>query len=166
MDRWGNTPLADAINYEHRTGDARPVTLLRAVDNKPLALPPSPESTSRLNAYQQRLSQTQAAMISAAEGDVMTLKQLLDNGIDVNCSDYDRRTPLAVRQKNSRIQLLQNRPRERMLTVISPNLDLSLSESLEITDSRFRRSAKCCRAPHCIRSRYRYARSMGFHCVP
>lgn len=98
-DRWGNSALIDAINYANRTGDSEPARILRAVEGRS-------QSSGRAEVgdnFEKVLDKTQAenlrkqtAMNAAAEGDILTLKRLLDSGLDANCADYDRRTPLAV----------------------------------------------------------------------
>ena len=72
-DRWGNTALQDAIN--HKQG---PVTGLLV------------QWKSELN------SENAAGRLcdAASEGNIDSLKLILEHGIDPNTGDYDNRTPL------------------------------------------------------------------------
>lgn len=99
-DRWGNSPLADAMSYANRTGDSEPARILRAVEGRSNSLTRTDAGDNLetvMDAHQVELLRKQTAMTAAAEGDVVTLKRLLDSGLDVNYSDYDKRTPLSVR---------------------------------------------------------------------
>lgn len=95
FDRWGNSPLADAENYANRTGKSEPIRLLRAVEGRPITseveAPPQGITTQQL-----KFLQKHRALSAAAEGDIVTLKKLLDAGLEVDCIDYDKRTPLTV----------------------------------------------------------------------
>lgn len=98
FDRWGNSPLADAENYANRTGNSEPIRILRAVEGRTSGsmVEASPQG---LNTQQLELLQKQTALTAAADGDIVTLRKLLDAGLDVDCNDYDKRTPLTVSRK-------------------------------------------------------------------
>lgn len=88
--------MADARNYESRTRDSRPISLLEEVAGKSTGNVRDWQTAKVLDAVdEERLNYS--AMIAAAEGDTTTLRQMLMNGVDANCTDYDQRTPLAVR---------------------------------------------------------------------
>lgn len=96
FDRWSNSPIADAANYASRTGDTEPIRLLRAIEGRSNG-PTSDTSTINVVDSHQRVAlRNQAAMIAAADGDIATIKRLIQKGLDVNSHDYDRRTPLSV----------------------------------------------------------------------
>lgn len=86
----------DAANYERRTGDSEPIRLLRAVEGRSGGSLGDATPQAAFDSHQREVLRNQAAMIAAADGNVATMQDLLDNGLDVNCSDYDRRTPLTV----------------------------------------------------------------------
>lgn len=89
-DRWGNTPVADADNFATRTGDSEGIRLLRAIEGRSV-------ETSNATAQQKHAMLKYAAMTAVSDGDVDRLKRLIKDGLNVNMSDYDRRTPLMVR---------------------------------------------------------------------
>lgn len=95
-DRWGNLPVVDAINCEQRTGDSEPVRLLRAVEGQVSGNPVVDDGWPELNSQRREQLRNHMAMEAAASGDIVTLKRLLDSGLEVDCADYDRRTPLTV----------------------------------------------------------------------
>jgi len=80
MDRWGHTPLDDAVRGEHGAVEA----LLRARG----------ATTGKSQAL--AVADTLADVIDAAsKGDVDTIRRLvLEKAVDVNQGDYDRRTAL------------------------------------------------------------------------
>lgn len=94
-DRWNNTAIADALNYEKRTKNTEAVRLLRAVEGRDVGSS-ADTSTDRLDPELEQIGRKYSAMIAAANGNVQSLRQLLTNGLDVNMRDYDRRTPLMV----------------------------------------------------------------------
>lgn len=112
-DRWGNTPLHDAIAYERATGASDAVRILRAagardadtkVDSEvPPSLPQAeiaekPKGQPAITTP--HASQTRCSIalsVAIHEDDEETVAQLLRTGIDVNVGDYDGRTPLTVR---------------------------------------------------------------------
>lgn len=88
------------MNYANRTGDSEPARILRAVEGRSHLVKTADVGDNVekvLDKNQAENLRNQTAINAAAEGDVVTLKRLLDSGLDVNCTDYDRRTPLAVR---------------------------------------------------------------------
>lgn len=93
FDRWNNSPLVDAMNYANRTGDSEPIRLLRSVEGRAAG---HVEECGVLDSHHRTTLVNQAAMIAAADGDVDGLEKLITSGLDLNCCDYDRRTPLMV----------------------------------------------------------------------
>lgn len=95
QDRWKNTPLADAMNYARRTGDSEPVRLLRAIEGRD-SFSNSDGNADRFDPAREQMARNYMAMVAAVNGDLVTLRRLLNDGLDVNLFDYDRRTPLMV----------------------------------------------------------------------
>lgn len=95
-DRWNNSPAVDAGNFEARTGNSEPVRLLRAIEGRSVGNLHEATSQRVLDTHQIEVLRNQAAMMAAVDGDVEAMKRLIEDGLDVNCSDYDRRTPLLV----------------------------------------------------------------------
>ena len=74
-DRWGGSPLDDAMRHRH----AATAALLR-------------QSGGRLGAG----DRSDSLLASAARGEVAEVRELLGDGVDPCCADYDARTPLHV----------------------------------------------------------------------
>ncbi|GMH33513.1 hypothetical protein BSKO_01347 [Bryopsis sp. KO-2023] len=75
VDRWGNTPLVDAVRGGHDM-------LIKLLKGRSGVLPPSFGGS--------QLCQ------SCADGDIHSIELLLEAGVDVNTVDYDNRTALHV----------------------------------------------------------------------
>eukprot|EP00892_Ulva_mutabilis_P004198 jgi/Ulvmu1/214/UM001_0218.1 len=89
-DRYGGTPLDDAIRERH-SEVAKYLAALQRCDHEPL-----PASK-----YCQRMIQ------AAADDDPLCVETLLISGMDPNCADYDNRTPLHLAAANSSMRVLQ-----------------------------------------------------------
>lgn len=84
-DRFGRTPLDDAITYNHMDV----VDVLR-------------QHGAEATAF----NQFEAEMIqAAAAGDMDVVKRLVKAGVDPNCADYDGRTPLHLAVANHRVEV-------------------------------------------------------------
>lgn len=81
------------MNYANRTGDSEPIRLLRSIEGRAAG---HVEGCGVLDSHHRKTLTNQAAMIAAADGDVDGLERLIRSGLDLNCFDYDRRTPLMV----------------------------------------------------------------------
>ncbi|KAI0565216.1 Serine/threonine protein kinase [Gracilaria domingensis] len=104
FDRWNNSPLVDAMNYANRSGDSEPIRLLRSIEGR---ISGHVEGSGILDSHHKENLLNQAAMIAAADGDVGSMSKLIMTGLDVNCSDYDRRTPLMVASSEGRRDIVQ-----------------------------------------------------------
>ncbi|CAN8076226.1 unnamed protein product [Agarophyton chilense] len=104
FDRWNNSPLVDAMNFANRSGDSEPIRLLRSIEGR---ISGHADGFGMLDSHHKENLLNQAAMIAAADGDVENMRKLLTNGLDVNCADYDRRTPMMVAASEGRRDIVQ-----------------------------------------------------------
>lgn len=96
-DRWNKTPFADAKTYASKTGDSEPMNLLRNVESKSaISVQTGVDSQKVTDSHQRGLGVTEMAMKASADGNTKTLEKLLEDGLDVNYSNCDRRTLLSV----------------------------------------------------------------------
>lgn len=75
VDRWGNTPLVDAVSGGHEM-------LIKLIRNQNGSLPKGYGGD--------------ALCQSCADGDIYMVNLLLEAGVDVNTCDYDQRSALHV----------------------------------------------------------------------
>jgi len=85
-DRFGHTPLDDAVSH----GFEEVSHYLRAAGAK----------HGQLDKFESDLIQ------AAHDNNVAEARRLLDNGVNVNCSDYDKRTPLHVAVSDSNLDMV------------------------------------------------------------
>ena len=83
-DRWGQTPLQDAVNMGH----GQVIELLQKHGGKLDYEDPS-----------------NALCSAASAGDLKKMKQLIDNGIDPNCGDYDARTAFHLASAEGKLKV-------------------------------------------------------------
>lgn len=114
-DRWGNTPLADALTHERQSGVVQVAPLLRAAgavesrDNTPDEESPGDAArrekldalkpalmSSALERKVEAIRYSIALCTAISENDEETVQLLVEAGVDVNACDYDGRTPLTV----------------------------------------------------------------------
>ena len=104
IDRWGGTPLDDAIRSSEQLGLTRglgtnhhaAIVYLKAVGAKRGA-------TARI-----REANLSADLCSAAHaGDMDELRKLVDDGADVNISNYDVRTPIHIAASEGQLEVVR-----------------------------------------------------------
>jgi len=97
VDRWGGTPLSDAVRHGH-------AEIQRLLVSKKGALP-SDELAGRLCQH-------------AADGDVVSMEVLVNNGADINLGDYDDRTALHLAASTNNLGVVE-------WLVKLPNIDIN-----------------------------------------
>ncbi|OQR94988.1 hypothetical protein THRCLA_08042, partial [Thraustotheca clavata] len=107
VDRWGGTPMSDAINFGHL--HVAQLLTKAGVNAKPSgsALAPIARTASK-SMSSPMLLRDMACFYAAANGDLEHLKSLLDDGFDfASLRDYDLRTPLHVAAAEGRLEIVQ-----------------------------------------------------------
>jgi len=84
VDRWGNTPLADALREKHD----QVARYLYQIGGR----------TDRYNSE---------LLFSSADGRLEDVKRYVETGVNVNMKDYDRRTPLHVASAEGRFEVVK-----------------------------------------------------------
>ena len=87
VDRWGGTPLADAIRHKQ-------VAIQEILRTRGGSLPSSDDAAGRLCEL-------------AATGNLVDLRVLVGNGVDVNLGDYDARRALHLAASNGHLGTLE-----------------------------------------------------------
>lgn len=85
-DRWGGSPMDDAMRHRHKAV----VKLLK-------------ERGARSGVY----DLTSALITAAAKGDEVEVVSLIADGADVDCADYDSRTPMHLACANGRADIVR-----------------------------------------------------------
>jgi glutaminase len=113
-DRWGGTPLDDAV----LSGHEHVAAFLRRVGGVQARSVPAAESSAAGAAYPPAdPARTIELIWAASEGDIPAVRRLMARGVPLQIADYDRRTPLHLaasegRQETVRFLLEQGVDRE------------------------------------------------------
>ncbi|MFM7200417.1 MAG: glutaminase A [Myxococcota bacterium] len=102
-DRWGGTPLDDAVFHGH-TEVADLLRKAGGVQARKLSLPEVPLSTEYPTADPNR---TIELIWAASEGDLLAIRRLMARGIPLSVADYDYRTPLHLAASEGRVETLR-----------------------------------------------------------
>lgn len=84
------------MNYAKRANESEPVRLLREYEGRYPGIDHGDGTGAQADAEQEEILRNYRTLIAASRGDVDLLRMLLNDGIDVNLYDYDKRTPLMV----------------------------------------------------------------------
>jgi len=112
-DRWGGTPLDDAVFQGHEEVAA----LLRRAGGAQTRAVLTPEILSTDDHPAADPARTVELIWAASEGDILAMRRLMARGVPLKVADYDRRTPLHLAASEGRVDALrflleQGAPRE------------------------------------------------------
>ena len=103
-DRWGGTPLDDAVLSGHEPVAA----LLRQAGGIQARSLSAPEVGGAGATYPQAdPARTIELIWAASEGDIPALRRLMARGVPLNVADYDRRTPLHLACSENRLETVR-----------------------------------------------------------
>ena len=103
-DRWGGTPLDDAV----LSGHEQVAALLQKAGGVPARdVSTSEVSTMRAEYPQADPARTIELIWAASEGDVPAVRRLMARGVPLQIADYDQRTPLHLAASEGRLETVR-----------------------------------------------------------
>lgn len=101
-DRWGGTPLDDAIYHKHDTAAA----VLRRAGGLQARTVAIPEVGSTADYLAADPSRTVELIWAASEGNISAIRRLMARGVPLNIADYDYRTPLHLASSEGQVEMV------------------------------------------------------------